>query len=171
MYYLYVTFSLFSDGESKIYESICDAVELNSLDCLNYLLEKYNRNLRKPTASQNEMRDHRLGINSHIGDRVAKRYPLHVIASRCSDVKALDLVENYETFMEDHIDMGDSEDSTPLLIALKRRNDKVAKRLLKHKNCTRPDITKKNKDGESPIMLAALFGQTSILMEMKKECE
>ena len=171
MYYLYVTFSLFSDGESKIYESICDAVELNSLDCLNYLLEKYNRNLRKPTASQNEMRSHRFRINSQIGDKMAKSYPLHVIASRCSDVKALDLVENYETFMEDHIDMGDSEDSTPLLIALKRRNDKVAKRLLKHKNCTRPDITKKNKDGESPIMLAALFGQTSILMEMKKECE
>ena len=73
MYYRYVTFSLFSDGESKIYESICDAVELNSLDCLNYLLEKYKRDLSKFTTSQNEMRDHRLGIKYQIGDKVAKR--------------------------------------------------------------------------------------------------
>ena len=128
------------------------------MDCLKNLLEKYNKNLKKQTTSQ-------------IGDKMAKRYPLHVIASRCSDVKALDLVENCQTFMEDHINMVDSEGSTPLLIAVKRRNDRVAKRLLKYKNSTRPDITKKNKVGESPILLAALLGQTDILMEMKKECE
>ena len=166
-YYLFLTFSLFSDGESKLYQSICDAVDLNSLACLKYLLEKYSRHLCELSTPENEMRNNRFGIDSQIGFKMAKQYPLHVIASRCSDMKALDLVEKCQIFMEDHIDMADNEGSTPLLIAIKRRNNKVAKRLLNY----RPDITKKNKDEESPIMLAALTGQTDILMEMKNECK
>ena len=111
----------------------------------------------------------RFGLNWPVEER-PKESPLHLIASRCSALGAMKVVEKYACFMQSLVDEPDSVGSSPLLIAVKRNNIEVAKCLMN--NSTRkPEIDKRNSKNESPIYLAALNGQTVIMKEMLKECK
>lgn len=154
---------------------ILEAVELNSLKCLDYLCEIYEETItkhgsRKTLSTLNiQLYHRRFSLDWPSSDR-PRESPLHLIASRHSGLEAMKIVEKHSNFMNHFIDKPDDNQSTPLLIAIKRKNVEVAKRLIKYPN-RKPDIKKTNLHGESPICVAARTGQAEIMAEILKECE
>ena len=162
---------------STIHQRIFEAVEYNSLKCLKELLTIYEK-LREsdysydgigPIEIDKPLRYRKFGHN-WFNDEDPKESSLHVVASRCSAIRAMQIIEKYPNFMHYHVDATDEHGSTPLLIAVKRNNVDVAKRLLNYE-VKRANITKTNKSNESPIYLAALNGRVEILKEMLKLCK
>ena len=158
---------------------ILEAVEFNSLKCLEQLLKIYDDLLSKlPPESMEEMilpeldielRHRRYGLNWPADD-LPKGTPLHLIASRRSALRAMKLVANNPNVMKQLANKPDSEGSTPLLIAAKAGNVKVAVCLMesiKDKHV----IIQKNSKKESPIYFAALNGETDLIKVMLNRCE
>ena len=160
-----------------IHQRIFEAVEYNSLKCLKELLTIYE-NLRESDYSyggiasietDKQLRYRKFGHNWS-NNEDPKESSLHVVASRCSAIRAMKIIEKYPHFMNYHVDATDEHGSTPLLVAVKRNNVDVAKHLLDYE-VNRTDITKTNKSNESPIYLAVLNGRFEILKEMLKLCK
>ena len=92
---------------------------------------------------------------------------LHLIASKHSSIKAMEVLEKQPKFLKDFSDIPDSHGSSPLLLAIKSNNMEVARRLLRRK----PNVNKRNRHNETPILVAALNDNAEVIKEMMAICE
>ena len=148
-----------------IQRRIMEAVEHNSLKCLDFLLKKYEEN---PISTENDVeRFHRrYGLSSWPVNERPKETALHVLATKHTSTQAMEVLENSK-FLHDFSDIQDSDGSTPLLLAIKCNNIEVVKRLLP----TKPDINKRNRHNETPIYIAALNDHAYVIKEILTTCK
>ena len=86
---------------------------------------------------------------------------LHVLANKPTSTDAMKVLKNSK-FLDDFLDVPDSQESTPLLQAIKTNNIDAVKMFLNAK----PDIGKRNNFRESPIHVAALNDQADVIEEI-----
>ena len=79
----------------------------------------------------------------------------------------MEVLEKRPKFLEDFSDIPDSHGSSPLLLAIKCNNMEVTRRLL----CRKPDVNKRNRHNETPILVAALNDDADVIKEMLDKCE
>ena len=145
-----------------------EAVELNSLKCLEVLCELYEDS---PISSENdvELLHRRYGLSFWPVHERPKESALHVLAGKFCSIKAMEVLERRPRFLDDFADVQDGHGSTPLLLAIKCNNIEVVKRLLLAK--PKPEVDKKNHHDETPIHVAALNGHADVLREILKTCK
>ncbi|XP_028391898.1 serine/threonine-protein phosphatase 6 regulatory ankyrin repeat subunit A-like [Dendronephthya gigantea] len=148
-------------SSKEIQLRILEAIEVNSLMCLDVLCEAY-QNQQTPSKKKGELFHRRCGLSFWPIDERPKVTALHVLASRVKSAKALDVLVKRPEFFQDFADMQDSHGSTPLLLAIKCNNMDVVRRLL----TTKPDVNKKNRYDETPILIAALKDNADAIQEI-----
>ncbi|XP_028392147.1 transient receptor potential cation channel subfamily A member 1-like isoform X2 [Dendronephthya gigantea] len=146
-------------SKTSIQCRIFQAVERNSLKCLDVLCEVYV----KAVSGEYSLFHRFTFFVSGVQDERPKETALHVLATKTTSAKAiLKVFEKRPKFLNDLSDFPDSYGSTPLLVAINYNNIEVAKRLIR----TKSRVDKRNDDGESPILLAALNDYVDIIKEM-----
>ncbi|XP_028391727.1 serine/threonine-protein phosphatase 6 regulatory ankyrin repeat subunit C-like [Dendronephthya gigantea] len=148
----------------EIQRRILEAVELNSLSCLHVLSEIYEKH---PITRKEDIHlfHRRYGLPFWPLSERPKETALHLIANKNSSIKAMEVLQERPKFLDDFSDIPDSHGSSPLLLAIKRNNMEVVKRLLDRK----PDVNKRNKHNETPIHVAALNDHADVIEEMLKK--
>ena len=152
-------------SKTEIQRRLLEAVEYNSLKCLDVLSKKYEEN---PISTKNDVeRFHRPNSLSFwpVNER-PKVTALHVLANKLTSTDAMKVLKNSK-FLYDFSDVPDSQESTPLLQAIKSNNIDAVKVFLNAK----PNIRKRNNFRESPIHVAALNDQADVIEEILKTCE
>ncbi|CAB4017884.1 ankyrin repeat domain-containing, partial [Paramuricea clavata] len=139
---------------SRLTEIACGymswAVYQCSVNCFEYLCGAYEQ---LTNSSRTQVTWHRTGS------------PFFRIVKECNWA-AIRIAEKHGDLMNYLVDEPtESQESTPLLIAIQNDYEEVAKWLIKEPE-KKPDIEKRNAQGESPIYLAALKGQAEIIKEM-----
>ena len=153
-------------SKKEIQRRILEAVELNSLNCLDVFCEMYEKN---PISQESdvELFHRRYGLSFWPLNERPKETALHVLASKLTSTQAMKVIKDSK-FLKDFSDIPDSHGSTPLLLAIKCNNMEVVQRLLTAK----PDVNQKNNRlNESPIYVAALNDHADILKEILVTCK
>ena len=153
-------------SKKEIQRRILEAVELNSLKCLDVFCEMYEKN---PISQESdvELFHRRYGLSFWPLNERPKETALHVLASKLTSTQAVKVIKDSK-FLKDFSDIPDSHGSTPLLLAIKCNNMEVVQRLLTAK----PDVNQKNNRlNESPIYVAALNDHADILKEILVTCK
>ncbi|XP_028391719.1 transient receptor potential cation channel subfamily A member 1-like isoform X3 [Dendronephthya gigantea] len=148
---------------AEIQRRILEAVELDSLNCLNVLCDTYEKH---PFSKKEDIHlfHRRFGLSFWPLSERPKETALHLIANKHTSVEAMEVLQKRPKFLDDFSDIPDSHDSSPLLLAIKCNNMEVVKRLLARK----PDLNKRNKHDETPILVAALHDAEDVINEMLK---
>ncbi|XP_028391797.1 transient receptor potential cation channel subfamily A member 1-like [Dendronephthya gigantea] len=144
---------------AEIQRRILEAVEFNSLKCLRLLCDYYS-----PITTEEDIHlfHRRYGLSSWPLNERPKESALHLVAKKATSIEAMKVFEQVPKFLEDFSDIPDSHGSSPLLLAIKCNNMEVVKRLLTRK----PDLNKRNKLNETPILVAALNDDADVIKEM-----
>ena len=155
----------------EIQRRIFQAVEQNSLKCLNVLCDIYEKHEEFKTPS-NECNQFYRCVYLVSGFLNKSKHPketaLHVLASKPESTEAMTVLEKQPKFLSDFSDFPDSHGATPLLVAIKCNNIEFVKRLL----VTKPKIQPAGFGiFESPILFAALNDHTDVIGEILKTCE
>ena len=130
------------------------AIEYNSSDCLNFFLT-----LRESFKEQYpELFDK---IDGLVEPDRGNKNALHFLARQKSGSERVKLLEDHVEALQGIIDKPDDTGLTPLLMAVKRNNEEMARYLVKH-GANFEKIIK----GQSPINIAIANGQTDVLEEM-----
>ncbi|XP_028392143.1 transient receptor potential cation channel subfamily A member 1-like isoform X2 [Dendronephthya gigantea] len=146
-------------SKTSIQFRIFQAVERNSLECLDVLCEMYE----KEVSDEYSLFHRSIYFAFGVQEERPKETALHLLATKTTSPEAiLEVFARRPKFLNDLSDFPDSHGSTPLLVAIKHNNMDVVKRLLR----TKPRVGKRNNDGESPILLAALNGYVDVIKEM-----
>ena len=151
---------------AEIQRRLLEAVELNSLKCLSVLSDSYEKN---PITTKDDIHlfHRRYGLSSWPLNERPKETALHLIANKLSSNKAIQVLEKRPKFLEDFLDIPDSHGSSPLLLAIKCKNMEVVWRLL----CGEPDVNKRNRHNETPILVAVLNDDVDVIKEILEICE
>ena len=150
----------------EIQRRILEAVELNSLKCLDIFCQLYEKNPIS-TESDVELFHRRYGLSFWPLDERPKETAIHLLASKITSTEAMKILENHPKFLHDFSDVPDSHGSTPLLLAIKCNNMEVVQRLL----LTKPDVSKRNRHNESPIYVAALNDDAKAINRILETCK
>ena len=157
-------------SKKEIQRRILEAVELDSLKCLEVLCEQYSKNpISKGNTDDVHLFHRRYGLSFWPLDKRPTVTALHVLANKLTSSKAIKALERWPKFLDDFSDVQDSHKSTPLLLAIKCNNFELIRRLLAIKPV--PDLSKKNLHGESPISIAALNDYVDIVRDIIRTCK
>ena len=130
------------------------AINYNSPKCLDFFLT-----LRESLKEQHpQLFDEIDGLVEPDRDN---KNPLHFLARQMLGSEIVTLLENHVKSLQDIIEEPDDTGLTPLLMAVKRNNEEMARYLVKH-GANFEKIIK----GQSPINIAIANGQTDVLEEM-----
>ncbi|CAB4005753.1 TKL kinase, partial [Paramuricea clavata] len=150
-------------SKSEIQRRLLEAVELNSLKCLDVLCKKYK--MEEFSMEKDVVLFHRrYGLSFWPLDERPKETALHVLASKLTSTNAMEVLKKRPKFLTDFSDVPDSHGSTPLLLAIKCNNNDVINGLL----LAKPDVNKRNLHEESPLHVAAVNDHDHIIEEILK---
>jgi hypothetical protein len=149
-----------------IQRRILEAVELNSLKCLQVLCGEYKRN-RISTKEDVELFHRRYGLSFWPLDERAKMTAIHLLAKKFTSIKAMEVMLRQPEFLNDFSEVQDSDGSTPLLLAIKCNSSEIVKPLLPSK----PEKLNERNQHESPICVAALNDHADVIKEIINKCK
>ena len=126
--------------------------------CLDFILRQH----KKFHAAVGEGVDE---VDAFVHPEMNGKNAFHILAAKTPGSETIEKLEKYNDFLKNLNIFNrpeDSNEATPLLIAVKWNNNEIAKYLIQND----VDFTTRDKNGQSPINIAVREGQEVIVREM-----